>query len=71
MAEAVARVAGSVTDVAEFFAQIADAEKLLDELRTMLVVELIEHGATWPEIAADLGVSRQAVRKRYGRLPVA
>jgi len=71
MAEAVARVADSAIDVADLLAQIAEAERLLDELRTTLVAHMVDQGASWPEVAAELGVSRQAVRKRYGRLPVA
>ncbi|WNB85759.1 RNA polymerase subunit sigma-70 [Cellulomonas sp. ATA003] len=32
----------------------------------LLVQELRVRGATWTDVAADLGVSRQAARQRFG-----
>lgn len=41
--------------------------KLADRLELVQVQAAIDAGHTWPEIAAALGVTRQAVHKKYHR----
>ncbi|MCF0088220.1 hypothetical protein B0E37_03290 [Streptomyces sp. MH192] len=40
---------------------------LLEHLETVQVRNAREQGWSWQEIAAELGVSRQAVHKKHGR----
>jgi DNA-directed RNA polymerase specialized sigma24 family protein len=41
--------------------------RLLEQLEAVQVRSARIHGWSWQEIAAELGVSRQAVHKKYGR----
>lgn len=45
---------------------VAALRKLLDQLEALQVQNARDHGWTWQEIADRLGVSRQAVHKKYG-----
>jgi len=55
---------GRVTDkLAELVAERRD----LDQKIAMQVDSLVRYGAGWPEIAAALGVTRQAARQAYTR----
>lgn len=46
---------------------VAALRRLLEQLETVQVRNARVHGWSWQEIAAELGVSRQAVHKKYGR----
>ncbi|MEV0318620.1 helix-turn-helix domain-containing protein [Streptomyces sp. NPDC050658] len=41
--------------------------KLVEQLEAVQVRSARRQGWSWQEIAAELGVSRQAVHKKYGR----
>lgn len=45
--------------------ELVAARAALDSLETMLVVRARSSGATWSDLAASLGLSKQGVRKRY------
>ncbi|WP_018684773.1 sigma factor-like helix-turn-helix DNA-binding protein [Actinokineospora enzanensis] len=46
---------------------VAALRKLLEQLEAVQVRSARVHGWSWQEIAAELGVSKQAVHKKYGR----
>jgi DNA-directed RNA polymerase specialized sigma24 family protein len=46
---------------------VASLRLLVDRLQALQVDNARERGWSWQEIADALGVSRQAVHKRYGR----
>lgn len=46
---------------------VAALRKLLERLEAVQVRNARVHGWSWQEIAAELGVSRQAVHKKHGR----
>jgi DNA-directed RNA polymerase specialized sigma24 family protein len=46
---------------------VAALRKLLEQLEAVQVRNARNHGWSWQEIAAELGVSRQAVHKKHGR----
>jgi len=46
---------------------VAALRKLLERLEAVQVRNARASGWSWQEIAAELGVSRQAVHKKYGR----
>ncbi|WP_026425874.1 sigma factor-like helix-turn-helix DNA-binding protein [Actinokineospora inagensis] len=46
---------------------VAALRKLLEQLEAVQVRSARLNGWSWQEIAAELGVSRQAVHKKYGR----
>ena len=48
---------------------VAALRKLLEQLEALQVDNAREHGWSWQEIAEILGVSRQAVHKKYARRP--
>ena len=58
------RVAGDVDALADMTGLIAE----LDEAITQAVTGLRKAGYSWAEIAARLGVTRQAAQQRWGRL---
>lgn len=41
--------------------------RLLEQLEAVQVRRARVHGWSWQEIAGELGISRQAVHKKYGR----
>ncbi len=45
---------------------IAELRKELDRVEAVTVRKARNHGASWQLIALALGVSRQAVHKKYG-----
>lgn len=47
---------------------VAALRRLLEQLEAVQVRSARAQGWSWQEIAAELGVSRQAVHKKYGRL---
>ncbi|MEV0696391.1 HTH domain-containing protein [Saccharopolyspora sp. NPDC050389] len=46
---------------------VAALRKLLEKLEAVQVRNARNQGWSWQEIAAELGVSRQAVHKKHGR----
>jgi DNA-directed RNA polymerase specialized sigma24 family protein len=46
---------------------VAALRRLLEQLEAVQVRSARNKGWSWQEIAAELGVSRQAVHKKYGR----
>ncbi|MFD6420215.1 helix-turn-helix domain-containing protein [Streptomyces sp. NPDC060194] len=46
---------------------VAALRRLLEQLEAVQVGSAREQGWSWQEIAGELGVSRQAVHKKYGR----
>ncbi|MER7896001.1 HTH domain-containing protein [Streptomyces sp. NPDC096046] len=46
---------------------VAALRRLLEQLEAVQVRNARNHGWSWQEIATELGVSRQAVHKKYGR----
>ncbi|GAT80911.1 hypothetical protein STXM2123_1612 [Streptomyces sp. F-3] len=46
---------------------VAALRKLLEQLEAVQVRSARNQGWSWQEIAHELGVSRQAVHKKYGR----
>ncbi|MEU5852982.1 MULTISPECIES: helix-turn-helix domain-containing protein [Saccharopolyspora] len=46
---------------------VAALRKLLEQLESVQVRNARNQGWSWQEIAAELGVSRQAVHKKHGR----
>lgn len=46
---------------------VAALRRLLEQLETVQVRGARNQGWSWQEIADELGVSRQAVHKKYGR----
>lgn len=54
-------------DPQQLLSRIAHQRFELDRAETIAVRRARNAGLTWQEIAASLGVTRQAVHKRYGR----
>jgi hypothetical protein len=48
---------------------VASLRVLLETLEELQVNNAREHGWSWQQIAAELGVSRQAVHKKHGGRP--
>ena len=46
---------------------VAALRRLLEQLESVQVRSARDQGWSWQEIAAELGVSRQAVHKKHGR----
>ncbi|WP_043674355.1 helix-turn-helix domain-containing protein [Streptomyces xylophagus] len=46
---------------------VSALRKLVEQLEAVQVRSARNRGWSWQEIAAELGVSRQAVHKKYGR----
>ena len=58
--------AASSTDPAEGLAAVASLRRLLEALEELQVKNARAAGWSWQQIAASLGISRQAVHQRYG-----
>ena len=56
-------------DPAIGLAAVAALRSLLDSLERLQVERAREHGWPWQRIATELGVSKQAVHKKYGEKP--
>lgn len=54
-------------DPQHLLSRIAHQRAELDRAETIAVRRARNAGLTWQEIAASLGVTKQAVHKRYGR----
>lgn len=59
--------ATGVADPIEGLAATAELRSELERLEAVLVRRARVQGRTWTEIAAALGVSKQAVHKKHGR----
>ena len=55
------------TDPVRALQAAAALQEDANRITTVLVRRARNAGCTWAEVAAALGVSRQAVHKRYGR----
>lgn len=63
----VTRIAGDTSDPRQGLRAVATLRRLTDELELRQVEAALAAGMGWPEIAAALGVTRQAVHKRFAR----
>ena len=54
-------------DPADALAAVAALRRLADQLEDAAVEQAMRAGWGWPRVAEALGVTRQAVHKRYGR----
>lgn len=62
-----ARTASDATDPLAALQAVTTLRRLADELEHVQVENALRAGHTWPEIAVALGVTRQAVHKKYAR----
>jgi Homeodomain-like domain-containing protein len=60
-------VATASADPAEGLRAVAALRALLESLEELQVASARAQGWTWQEVAAALGVTKQAVHKKYGR----
>lgn len=63
----VARMASDTSDPLTGLRAVASLRRLTDMLELQQVEEALRAGHGWPEIATALGVTRQAVHKKYAR----
>lgn len=63
----IARLAGDTSDPRQGLRAVATLRRLTDELELRQVEAALASGMGWPEIAAALGVTRQAVHKKFAR----
>lgn len=63
----VARTAADTSDPLTGLRAVASLRRLTDMLELQQVEEALRAGHSWPEIATALGVTRQAVHKKYAR----
>ncbi len=62
---ALARQASDITDPRAGLRAVVALRRLADTLELKQVQAAVDQGMGWPEIAAALGVTRQAVHKKY------
>lgn len=63
----VARTASDTTDPLRALGAVASLRRVADMLEFQQVEAALTAGHGWPEIAQALGVTRQAVHKKYAR----
>ncbi|MEL4505274.1 hypothetical protein AAEX63_11815 [Luteococcus sp. H138] len=63
----VARSASDTSDPRRGLRAVATLRRLTDELELRQVESALAAGMGWPEIAAALGVTRQAVHKKFAK----
>lgn len=63
----VARSASDTSDPRQGLRAVATLRRLTDELELRQVEAALAAGMAWPEIAAALGVTRQAVHKKFAK----
>ena len=63
----IAAVAGDTTDPREGLRAVASLRLLADQLELRQVEAGLRAGMTWQHIADALGVTRQAVHKKYSK----
>ena len=59
--------AADTSDTAAGLRAVAALRRLLETLELRQVERALAQGASWSEIAAGLGVTRQAVHRKYAR----
>ncbi len=62
-----ASAAADASDHARGLRACAALRRLLETLELAQVEAALASGASWSEVAADLGVTRQAVHRKYAR----
>ena len=55
------------TDLPDSLAAVVSLRRLADRLELAAVQAAVDRGWTWPQIAEALGVTKQAVHKKYSR----
>lgn len=60
-----AQQASDLTHPQQGLRAVAALRRLTDSLELQQVEAALRQGMTWPEIAQELGVTRQAVHKKY------
>ncbi len=63
----VTRTASDTSDPRQGLRAVATLRRLTDELELRQVEAALAAGMGWPEIAGALGVTRQAVHKKFAR----
>ena len=66
-ARELAAAAADTTDYSRGLRAVAALRRLLETLELLQVERALTSGASWSEIAGHLGVSRQAVHRKYAR----
>ncbi|WP_432544694.1 hypothetical protein [Kineococcus sp. SYSU DK002] len=66
-ASRLAGTAADTSDTSRGLRAVAALRRLLETLELRQVEQALRQGTSWSEIAADLGVTRQAVHKKYAR----
>ena len=59
--------AADTSDHSEGLRAVAALRRLLETLELLQVKRALADGASWSDIAADLGVTRQAVHRKYAK----
>lgn len=59
--------AADTTDYSRGLRAVAALRRLLETLELLQVQRALAGGASWSDIAADLGVTRQAVHRKYAK----
>ncbi len=67
MSRELERHAADTTEPLEALRAVVALRRLADRLQLHQVQAALDAGHAWPEIAAALGVTRQAVHKKYHR----
>ncbi|WP_194785897.1 hypothetical protein [Actinomyces haliotis] len=62
-----ARAAADTTDPVQGLRAVATLRRLTEELELRQVEAALRSGMSWAQVAAALGVTRQAVHKRFAR----
>lgn len=62
-----AGAAADTTDHSQGLRAVAALRRLLETLELRQVEMALRSGTSWAQIAADLGVTRQAVHKKYAK----
>lgn len=63
----VAALASDTTDPRRGLAAVVSLRRLTDALELAQVESALRAGLTWADIAAELGVTRQAAHKKFSR----
>lgn len=65
--DGVTRAASDRSDPLRALSAVVALRRLADQLEHQQVEQALRDGHSWPEIAQALGVTRQAVHKKYAR----
>jgi FixJ family two-component response regulator len=66
-AQEVAEAASDTTDPSSGLRAVAALRRLVETLELRQVEAALAAGASWQQVAVELGVTRQAVHKKYAR----